>query len=62
MTKEEVKKIVQEELDRSKLPVSKWAKEDWENAKEKSITDGSRPKDFATREEVISLITRFIGK
>ena len=62
MTREEVKKIVQEELDRSKLPVSNWAKEDWENAKEKSITDGSRPKDFATREEVISLITRFIGK
>ena len=58
MTREEVKKIVQEELDRSKLPVSKWAKDDWEKAKEKGITDGSRPRDFATREEVIALINR----
>lgn len=58
MSREEVKKIVQEELDRSKLPVSSWAKNDWDKAKEDGVTDGSRPRDFATREEVIALINR----
>lgn len=39
---------------------SRWAKEDWEKAIEFGITDGSRPKELATREEVISLIFRSI--
>ena len=45
-----------ENMDKNKP--SKWAEEDWEWAKRNKITDGSRPKDNATREEVISLIRR----
>lgn len=59
MTREEVLNIVRDELDRSKLKVSDWAKEDWEEAKKLGITDGSNPRNFATREEVIALIMRF---
>ena len=38
---------------------STWAKEAWEWAKEKGITDGSRPQDNATREEIITMLYRF---
>jgi len=38
---------------------SSWAKEAWEWAKENNITDGSRPKDNTTREEVITMLYRF---
>lgn len=37
---------------------SNWAREDWEWGIKEGITDGSRPKDVATREEVIALIRR----
>ena len=37
---------------------SKWAEEDWEWAKRNKITDGSRPKDNATREEIVAMIRR----
>ena len=37
---------------------SAWAQEAWEWAKEKGITDGSRPRDTATREEVITMLYR----
>lgn len=37
---------------------SGWAKEAWEWAKKAGITDGSRPKDNATREEIITMIYR----
>lgn len=42
----------------SKHEPSNWAKEDWEWAKRNKITDGSRPKDNATREEIIAMIRR----
>lgn len=45
-----------EEVDTS-VP-SEWAKEAWEWAKAKGITDGSRPHDTATREEIVTLIWR----
>jgi N-acetylmuramoyl-L-alanine amidase len=37
---------------------SPWAKEAWEKAVKKGITDGTRPKDTATREEVILMLAR----
>ena len=37
---------------------SKWAEEAWEWAKKAGITDGSRPKDNATREEIVTMIYR----
>ena len=37
---------------------SNWAKEAWEWAKKAGITDGNRPKDNATREEIITMIYR----
>jgi len=37
---------------------SPWAKAAWEKAKSLGITDGSRPKDVATREEVVAMILR----
>lgn len=38
--------------------VSEWAKEAWAHAVKSGITDGQRPKDPATREEVITLLYR----
>ena len=40
---------------------SSWAKEAWEWAKKEGITDGTRPKDPATREEVIVMIKNALG-
>lgn len=37
---------------------SSWAKESWEKAKELGITDGSRPQENITRQEVIVLLDR----
>ena len=38
---------------------SSWAKEAWEWAIETGITDGTRPKEPATREEIITMLYRF---
>ena len=61
MTEEQVRRIFREEiaalqLKRSKLPPSNWAKEGLEKAKAAGITDGSRPRSFATREEVALMV------
>lgn len=37
---------------------SLWAKEAWEWGEEKGITDGCRPKDTATREEILTMLYR----
>jgi N-acetylmuramoyl-L-alanine amidase len=37
---------------------SSWAKEAWEWAKKEGITDGTRPKELATREEIVTMIYR----
>lgn len=37
---------------------SKWANEAWEWAKKNKITDGNRPKDTATREEIVTMLYR----
>ena len=42
----------------SKKPSSSWAKGAIENAKKNGISDGSRPGDLITREEVITMLER----
>lgn len=42
--------------------VSDWAKKDWEEGTKLGITDGTRPKDNCTREEVVSMIVRALKK
>ena len=63
MTEQQVRAIVREELaaaqsERDKLPVSDWAKEGLEKAKAAGITDGTRPRGFATREEVALMVQK----
>lgn len=41
--------------------VSIWAKDTWEKAVNDGITDGTMPQSFATREQVITLISNFIN-
>ena len=63
LTEQEVRSIVREELaaaqaERDKLPVSDWAKAGLEQAKAAGITDGTRPRGFATREEVALMVQK----
>lgn len=46
------------QLQRSKLPPSDWAKDGLEKAKAAGITDGTRPRGFATREEVALMVQK----
>jgi N-acetylmuramoyl-L-alanine amidase CwlA len=41
---------------------SNWAKEAWEWAIKNSITDGTRPKDNVTREELVTMLYRYYKK
>ena len=41
---------------------SSWAKEAWEWAKKEGITDGTRPKDTMTREEMATMLYRYHKK
>ena len=41
---------------------SSWAKEAWEWAKKEGITDGTRPKDTMTREEMITMLHMYHKK
>ena len=41
---------------------SSWAKEAWDWAKEEGITDGARPKDTMTREEMVTMLYRYHKK
>ena len=68
---EEVEEVTQEQFDkmmdtylseRNKMPVSDWAKTDIEKAKAEGITDGTMPQGLATREQVVSMIIRALGK
>ena len=63
LTEQEVRAIVREELaaaqaERDKLPPSDWAKAGLEQAKAAGITDGTRPRGFATREEVALMVQK----
>ena len=61
LTEQQVRAIVREELAaaqaaRDKLPASDWAAEKLKQAKAAGITDGTRPRGFATREEVALMV------
>ena len=63
MTEEQVRQIVREELaaaqsERDKLPASDWAAEKLKQAVAAGITDGTRPRGFATREEVALMVQK----
>lgn len=61
LTEQEVRAIIREELAaaqaaRDKLPASDWAAEKLKQAKAAGITDGTRPRGWATREEVALMV------
>lgn len=60
MTKEELKKFIEETVRNMGVgePADAWAKEQVESAKGLGITDGSNPKRLATREEVMIMAKR----
>ena len=58
MTEAEVKKIVMDILNGAKSTNSESLADEWQEAKDLSITDGSRPQGYATREEVAAMIVR----
>lgn len=41
---------------------SDWARQTWENGKQDGLTDGTRPRAWATREELIAVVERFKEK
>jgi len=65
---EQFKQAVQKELTGGgtvtpdKNQPSAWAKEAWEWAKKEGITDGTRPKDTMTREEMVTMLHRYHKK
>lgn len=59
MTQEQFDKMMDEYISkRAKMPASAWAKPDLSEGKQKGITDGTAPRNFATREEVVAMIVR----
>lgn len=63
LTEQEVRSIVREELaaaqsERDKLPPSDWARDQLAAAVAAGITDGTRPRSFATREEVAIMVRK----
>lgn len=63
LTEQEVRAIVREEiaalqLQRAELPPSDWARDQLAAAVAAGITDGKRPRSFATREEVAIMVSK----
>ena len=63
MTEAQVRQIVREEIaaaqaERDKLPPSDWARDQLSAAVAAGITDGKRPRSFATREEVAIMVRK----
>lgn len=59
MTQEQFDKMMDEYLaKRAKMPVSAWAAKELAEAKSKGIMDGTRPRDFVTREEAAAMVVR----
>ena len=58
MTEADVEKIVRKILRGEQTYPAAYAKTDWDEATVEGITDGTRPKGYATREEVIAMIKR----
>lgn len=66
LTEEQVRRIAREEFarleaERAALPASDWAKEELERAKAAGITDGTRPRSWATREEAAIMVQRALN-
>ena len=56
-----IRRIVREELavlegERAKLPASDWAVQRLQEAKTDGVNDGTRPRSYATREEVVLML------
>lgn len=61
MTQEQFDAMMDNYLTRlAKEPASQWAQEGLEQAKAKGITDGTRPRGFATREEVALMVNEAV--
>ena len=61
MTQEQFNKMMDAYLQSlGKKSASAWAVKELSEAKQKGITDGARPQAFATREEVVAMITRAV--
>ena len=59
MTYETWKQFMEQyRAEQGKKPVSAWAKEAWDKLTKANVTDGSRPGDLITREEVATMIER----
>lgn len=58
MTRQEIEDLIKEILIGTGDIPSAWANEMWHNAIKEGITDGTRPKGYATREEVVALIVK----
>ena len=61
LDEQRIRAIVREELaevgaQRAKLPADSWAEQGLAEAKARGITDGSRPRSYATRQEVALMI------
>ena len=58
LTKEETLALIKEVLEGKETKVSSYAKEAWNGAANKGITDGTRPGGYCTREQVIVMLGR----
>lgn len=59
MTQEQFNRMMDSYLEeRGRLPVSGWAREEFEKAENEGIIDGTMPQAFATREQVAAMIIR----
>lgn len=62
MTETELKQIIKAEINSAFIgdgkEVSSWAKEAWDEAVKKGITDGTKPHGYPTREQVIVMLSR----
>jgi len=59
MVKSELDKLKGGTTVEEKNVPSSWAKDAWEWAKKEGITDGARPKDTMTREEMVTMLHRY---
>ena len=65
MTEKELRRIVREEVEKMQNelaaePASPWAQKFWDEAKERGIVDGSRPRSAVTRQEAAIMVVKMI--
>ena len=63
MTEKEIRRIVRDEVEKMQdelaaEPASPWAEKFWDEAKEKGIVDGSRPRSAVTRQEAATMLLK----